>query len=86
VTEQRVSLHLSETDASVFLTTFHGLTRDGGDGTGRTHLRFVTYHVSVKVTINAEKGKNEGERKCILCFVVSLPENMDTGYMKLKID
>jgi hypothetical protein len=63
VTQQRVTLHLSETNASVFLTALHGLPGDGGDRARATHLRFVTHHVSARASTQEQRRKeHNGEQ------------------------
>ena len=57
VTEQRISLHLSQSNSSVLLPAFHWLLGNCCYRTGASHLRLITYHVSIfKKNVNINQA------------------------------
>ena len=52
VGNQRISLHLTDTDTTTLSTTLDGLTSQGSDGTGGTDLELVVDHVTQTLVVD----------------------------------
>ena len=50
--KERIAFHLTETDTTRTFATFHRLMGEVVDGTGRTHLVLVGYHVSETLVVD----------------------------------
>lgn len=49
VTQQRIALHLPQSDAAVLLAALHRLLGERSHGAGAADLRLVTHHVSASI-------------------------------------
>lgn len=61
VSNERITLHLSDTDTTTLRTTLHGLTRERVDGTSRTHLELVVHHVTQTLVVDQAHVNVGGE-------------------------